>query len=207
MANNVLRLSQLVGLFGPGAMLDLPERSVLVLGLDHWEMNGKDTFRVIEERRLSQLLEERLGRDGRIGQGKKLTLRTPPVDPGIYQGAFVPGVAVTTFPTWFVCEAVAAPGNSEANPEGARRRRVVRWTDLDPKGRKKFRDEASGKAQEVTPLRFVCCCQKGHLQDINWRWVVHADETCTEPMWLEETGTSADPRDTSRLPAGGSSTY
>ena len=73
----------------------------------------------------------------------------------------------------------------------------MRWTDLNPNGRKKYRDEATGKAQDVTPLRFVCGCQKGHLQDINWRRVVHGDTSCSEPMWLEETGTSADPRDTS----------
>ena len=31
------RLSQIIGVFGPGSMIDLPERSVLVQGLDHWE--------------------------------------------------------------------------------------------------------------------------------------------------------------------------
>ena len=44
MPNDTVRLSQLVGVFGPGAMLDLPDRSVLVQGLDHWEMGGKRTF-------------------------------------------------------------------------------------------------------------------------------------------------------------------
>ena len=41
MAENTIRMSQLVGMFGPGAMLDLPDRSVLVLGLEQWEMQGK----------------------------------------------------------------------------------------------------------------------------------------------------------------------
>jgi hypothetical protein len=50
MAENSIRMSQLVGTFGPGAMLDLPDRSVLVLGLDHWEMQGKATFQRIEAR-------------------------------------------------------------------------------------------------------------------------------------------------------------
>ena len=39
MANDVLRLSQIFGMFGPGAMLDLPDRSVLVSGLDQWDMH------------------------------------------------------------------------------------------------------------------------------------------------------------------------
>jgi hypothetical protein len=33
------------------------------------------------------------------------------------------------------------------------------------------------------------------LQDINWKWVVHHNLACQEPMWLEEKGTSADPAD------------
>ena len=39
MSRDVLRLSQIVGTFGPGAMIDLPDRSVIVSGLDHWEMH------------------------------------------------------------------------------------------------------------------------------------------------------------------------
>ena len=37
--------------------------------------------------------------------------------------------------------------------------------------------------------------ENGHLQDIDWKWVVHRGEACHEPMWLEERGTSADPAD------------
>ena len=67
-------------------MVDLPERSVMVSGLDQWEMRGKGAFRVIEERRLVQLLEERLRGDPRIAQGRPLSLRTPPLDPGAIGG-------------------------------------------------------------------------------------------------------------------------
>ncbi len=59
-----------------------------------------------------------------------------------------------------------------------------------------MRCDDGGKKHNVTPLRFVCGCQHGHLQDIPWRWVVHGDAKCTEPLWLEEAGTSGDPRDT-----------
>ena len=60
MTDNKVRLSQVVGVYGPGAMLDLPDRSVLVMGLDHWDMKGKDTFKPIEEPRLQRLLYSRL---------------------------------------------------------------------------------------------------------------------------------------------------
>ena len=63
MTDNKVRLSQVVGVYGPGAMLDLPDRSVLVMGLDHWDMRGKDTFKLIEEPRLQRLLYARLANE------------------------------------------------------------------------------------------------------------------------------------------------
>ncbi len=200
MAREVLRLSQLVGVFGPGAMLDLPERSVLVGGLNHWDMSGKDAFKVIEEERLSRLLEQFLrrdGEDGRVAKGRPLQLRTPPVEPGFGQvwqgngGAPPAGVRVAVFPTVFTCD------NPDASPPGqpGNRRRMVRWQDLDPSHQRRRYVDDGGKKHDVTPIRFVCGCQSGHLQDIDWRWVTHGDgaKSCHEPMWLEETGTSGEP--------------
>lgn len=186
MADDVLRLSQVIGTFGPGAMLDLPERSVLVGGLDRWDIGAKGASRVIEELRLSRLLERRLQTDGRVAAGKPLTLRTPPVHSGD-KATWVPGIAVTVFPSWFVCDS--------PSPDDTRRRRLVTFGELDPKGRKRYRDE-SGKPLAVSPIRFVCGCARGHIQDVQWRWVVHGSTPCSEPIWLEEGSTSADPRDT-----------
>ena len=102
-----------------------------------------------------------------------------------------PGVISPTFPSWFVCERVeSGPASSD------RRRRLVPWQDLDTKGRRKFAFDDGAKS-EVTPIRFVCACENGHLQDISWRWVVHGATQCREPMWVQEKGTSADPADTS----------
>ena len=75
---------------------------------------------------------------------------------------------------------------------------MVQWTNLDPPVRKKYRDD-NGKAHDVSPLRFVCGCQNGHIQDIPWRWIVHGETKCGESLWLEEAGTSGDPRDTKVL--------
>ena len=52
MADKSIRISQVVGVFGPGAMLDLPERSVVVGGLDRWEMRAL-SVRSIKEPRLA----------------------------------------------------------------------------------------------------------------------------------------------------------
>lgn len=82
MANDVLRMGQVVGVFGPGAMLDLPDRSIVVGGLDRWDMRGPHAFRPIDEPRLSRLLQQRLSGDPRLGGDRPPELRTPPIDPG-----------------------------------------------------------------------------------------------------------------------------
>jgi len=191
MARTLQRLSQLITTFGPGAMIDLPTRSVLVGGLERWDM--RDTaFKPISERRLAELLEKRLKQTGRLDEGKKLSLRSPPLFEEV-QGREPAGVAVTIFPTWFVCE--PEPGDGR-DPAGTQRRRLVPWKELLPNGGRRQCQLESGRRVEVTPIRFVAGCEKGHLQDINWRWVVHGATECREPLWLQERGTSADPRDT-----------
>jgi hypothetical protein len=190
MARNLQRLSSLVGTFGPGAMLDLPTRSVLVGGLERWEMR-QGAFKPVEEPRLAKMIERTLKAAGRLDPTCSLSLRTPPLAPDLY-GTEPPGVAVTVFPTWFVCEAEAV----QVGGREIRRRRLVRWSELDPAGGRRRYALEGGKKVDVTPIRFVAGCEKGHLQDIDWRRVVHSDAICREPMWLVETGTSADPRDT-----------
>jgi hypothetical protein len=192
MARNLQRLSNLVGNFGPGAMLDLPTRSVLVGGLERWEMR-QGAFKPIEEPRLARMLERMLKDTGRLDDGRSLSLRTPPLAADVFNRE-PPGVAVTVFPTWFVC----AAEQTQVDGREIRRRRLVRWSDLDPTGGRRRYGLEDGRRVEVTPIRFVAGCEKGHLQDIDWRWVVHGDSEarCREPMWLVETGTSADPRDT-----------
>src|SRR5581483_853367 len=102
------------------------------------------------------------------------------------------GVATPIFPSWFVCEQVET---ATVGTRPARRRRLVRWQDLDTRGGRRKVTFDDGKKSDVTPIRFVCACEKGHLQDIDWKWVVHGSQSCLEPMWVEETGTSADPAD------------
>jgi hypothetical protein len=191
-----IRLSQIIGVFGPGSMIDLPERSVLVQGLDHWEMHGAGTFRVIEEPRLARLLHQRLKDDGRLVSDRPPELRTPPIDAGDPKRKS-PGIKATVFPRWFVCDTI--PGDRP------NRRRLVRFQDLDPPKCLEYKGD-DGKGRKASPIRFVCGCENGHLQDIEWRRILHQnfrDEDgsgttgpCRRQMWLEDSGTSADPRDT-----------
>jgi len=165
-------------------------------------------WRPIVEPRAVAVPETLLRAGGRLEEGATLSLRTPPVDdearrntaPG---SAEPPGVEARVFPTWFV----GRSADDWADQTGEiSRRRLVRWRDLDPRGRADLVDD-DGRRVGVTPIRFVAGCRKGHLQDIDWHYAVHAGtrdghggggdgERCVQPLWLEERGTSGDPRST-----------
>jgi hypothetical protein len=191
MSKNYQRLSQLITTFGPGSMVDLPSRSVIVGGLDQWEMASL-TFEQVVEPRLSAALQRRFDTDHE-GPPRSFPLRTPPMAHDT-PGKVPAGVGVFVFPTWFVCERI-----DERKVEGVtvRRRRLVRWDDLEAPSKTRFRFD-DGVKSNVSPIRFVAACEKGHIQDIAWRWVVHqnADPKCQHAMWLREKGTSSDPSDT-----------
>ena len=192
MTKSVQRVSQLITTFGPGAMIDLPTRSVIVRGLEGWDVGG-DAYRPIDEPRLAEFLEKALKEKGRFPEDKKLRLLVPPIL-NSYERRDIPGVEVTVFPTWFVCDVVEPIGVGNSDRRG---RRLVRWTDLRPEGGRRQFVNDEGKKIDVTPIRFVAACEQGHLQDIDWKWVVHGVDKCDKPMWVEERGTSADPANTS----------
>ena len=143
MAEDKVRLSQVIGVFGPGAMLDLPERSVLVQGLDHWEMFGTGTFHTIEEPRLARLLHQRLKDDGRLVADRPPELRTPPIDTGD-PTRISPGIKATVFPRWFACDAIAG--------DLPNRRRLARFQDLEPPKRLEHKGD-DGKRRKASPIR------------------------------------------------------
>jgi hypothetical protein len=54
---NLLRQGQLIGTFGPGASVDLPNRSVIMSGVGDWQKRSEDK---ISEPRLLAYLRRRL---------------------------------------------------------------------------------------------------------------------------------------------------
>ena len=177
MADNFIRQSQLVTTYGPGAMIDLPDYSVIVSGLEDWALLRREK---IDEPRLVAKLRRLLG-------VHTLELYTPPRHE---EHATRPApVAARIFPTWFIVkDARTAPRDLQW-----RRRRLVRWSHLN-KGR--FINEKRERIP-VVPVRFVCGCKRGHIDDLNWRTFVHkSGKVCERPLWLEERGTSGDITDT-----------
>ena len=177
MANDLIRQSQLVTTYGPGAMIDLPDYSVMVSGLDDWAYQRREK---IDEPRLVAKLR-------RLLNVPALDLYTPPRHE---DNANSPApVAARIFPTWFI---VRKSYPSRRNSQW-RRRRLVQWSNLS---NRRFVDE-DGSRNSVVSVRFVCGCKRGHINDLNWRGFVHeGGSNCHRPLWLEERGTSGDITDT-----------
>ena len=173
MAFPQLRRSQLVTTFGPGSMIDLPDSSVMVSGLDFWRYDP-DRISAIEEPRLIDKLRTFLGRD-------TLTLRAPPPAPE-HPGDAQADIVAWEFPSWFIVQEKAG---------GLQRRR--RLIHADRVEKRKYKESAGAKPLEVVPIRFVRACPRGHVHDIEWRTFTHNGQGgCMQELWIEERGTSGD---------------
>jgi hypothetical protein len=159
-------------------MVDLPDRAVLIEGLQSWRFTGgRDE---VQEPRLAAKLRDKLGLPSiRL-------VKPPPFDdrPGVKTST----IGARVFPTWFLVQEAR-----ETGPGGQwRRRRLVRWSDLNSIGRF-LDDEDRSWPKKVVPVRFVCGCPAGHLDDIDWRTFVHGKSpSCGRRMWIEERGTTGD---------------
>ena len=101
------------------------------------------------------------------------------------------------FPEWFTCqnENCWVDYGREPRREGLRPRRLLHASDLDSGG---HRCAGKGKTRPspVQPIRFVRACRFGHIDDLDWKELVHGKgEKCgkARPMyWIDEAGTSGD---------------
>ncbi|MBX5131261.1 DUF1998 domain-containing protein [Rhizobium lentis] len=197
MADITQSFSQLLLTYGPGAMLDLPDQAVIVSGLQGWRYGPN--MKPVAEDRLIGLLRDQLG--------DKLSptfsgLRQPPEQDEERRDDRAPGVEVLLFPSWFTVDEDTDPSGAEGDKGSQsleKRRRMVEFEHLTVTkgGKLSYKDDK--KRREVNPIRFVAACTKGHLQDIDWRFLVHrnGDRTCRKPMYWVERGVSSDPSDIS----------
>lgn len=172
MSKSEVRSSQLLTTFGPGAMMDLPDCSVIVGGLDNWRY-PQGPHPLVDEPRLVAKLRARLDKP-------TLVLKTPPPSTDDPTGG-KPGVVVWSFPRWFLVQ------NSEPLPGGnGNRRRLVPESQLV---NGKYREGDS--KFDVVPVRFVRACEHGHVDDIDWPGFVHGYKGgCGGSLHLEERSTT-----------------
>lgn len=162
-----IRRSQVVRTFGPGAMVDLPNHSVVVSGLDSW-FPASEMPAIVEERLSLKVAAA-------LGHARPVPLKGPPV---VSDDERTPatGVPAFQFPEWFVVQV------------NAKRRPLVHLESLD-----KGKYEVDRKKVPAIPVRFVQACVLGHLSDIDWRGFIHVYRgDCSRPIWMEERGSSGD---------------
>lgn len=168
-----VRPSHLMYTAGIGSLVDLPNFSVLIKGLDSWSYTGITDYD-IDEPRLRAAVNRSLQRYGRrqIEQ-----LRAAPwleggdSDPKGYAAQGV-GVPVTPFPQWLRCTAcnvLAAVDSGEfafinANPR-------------TPHEAKFVHDCKKGKPLAVA-ARFTLVCTDGHLDEFPYTVFVHHGQAC-----------------------------
>jgi hypothetical protein len=183
-----LRPTQLIFTFGIGSLIDLPNMSALVMGLDDWDTRYCSE---IHEDRLVAAIQKRLGT-----QMSKLYL--PPIkldgmdrDPG----APAVGVPVVPFPRWMRCSlcdtlATVESGVFKLLQDQYRPDK----TEYVHQGCLKSK---SGRAPSALSVRFLLACRDGHLTDFPWLNFVHKGNVSCRPatLSLREFGASGDASD------------
>ena len=154
-----LRPSQAVTQFGPGSLVDLPNLSMLIVGIDHWDTSSAK--RVDEPRLASKLSVD--------------FFRKPPYYQHQQQSG---GVPARIFPEYLVCPRCSrlAPHShfhfDEAHQEFTCTAR-----------------HSGNKFSLAYPARFMVACPRGHLDDFPWSHYAHGDGVdCNRELRLRDSG-------------------
>jgi hypothetical protein len=167
-----IRQSQLLSTYGPGAMVDLPDHSVVIGGLTYWK---GDRSYIREERLRNKICE--------ILDVKEIKLFSPPREASDLNSPPT-GVSAFIFPAWFVAQ---VDQTIRINGKDYRTRPLVNWRAVQ-EGLK-----FEGKRTSAVPVRFVQACVNGHLSDIDWYAYAHNGQTtCRGQLWLDEGGSGND---------------
>jgi hypothetical protein len=178
-----VRPSQLLWTYGPGALIDLPNLSVLTMGLDRWD---EARCTPIDEQRLLEAVRKRLG-------PQVERLRVPPICAAEVVDAFSPeakiGVPVRPFPRWLRC---VKCGTLAEFDSGMFDIKESPFRPEDTRFVHKTCDKAKGTGgSDAVPARFLLACRSGHLDDFPWRYYVHeGPSSCTGTLSFFEQGAS-----------------
>ena len=165
-----LRPTQIVSQHGPGAIVDLPELSVVIAGLDEWRPTVIDR---VSEPRLEAFLRA------------SALFRPPTPSPSVYGG-----VPAYVFPEWLVCP--------RSDCRTLARKEAFHWFEPAGEFRCQRADlHGSNAIVQAFPGRFMTACPRGHLDDFPWDSWVHAggSRLCGGPLRLDDEGRSGSAND------------
>lgn len=174
-----LRPSQMTHTFGIGSLVDLPNFTAIVSGIDIWDEANQVQ---IPEPRLLRSVRSLLGSHVQELRAAPWMDETPsPFDPWARVG-----VPVFPFPRWLRCTRC---NRLELIDRGLFKRDVPPFR---PDRARYYHDGCGGPARKpvAIPARFVLACPAGHLDEFPWTQLAHKDGPCTgEPkLLLKESG-------------------
>lgn len=157
-----LRPSQAVTQHGPGAIVDLPELSVIMAGIDHWDPVEDDR---VDEPRLAKFLNvDDLFAPPRPGAGR------------------FGGLPSFIFPEYLVCPHANCRRLAHHRSFG----RVGRADSLHFECLNHAKHDGR---QTAFPARFLVACPRGHVDDFPWHsWVHHGAGDCRGELRLTDSG-------------------
>lgn len=175
-----VRPSQLLWTYGPGALVDLPNLSVVTMGLDRWEISRCTP---IEESRLLEAVRRVLGQ-------QVDRLRMPPVIKDENASPFTPegkiGVPVRPFPRWLRCVRCGLLAEFDSGLF------TIKENPYRPDQTHFIHTSCEkGSHSDAVPARFLLACRNGHLDDFPWHYFVHGGSTaCKGTLRFFERGAS-----------------
>jgi hypothetical protein len=175
-----VRPSQLLWTYGPGALVDLPNLSVVTMGLDRWEIHRCPP---IEEARLLEAVRRVLGQQVE-------RLRMPPIIKDENASPFTPegkiGVPVRPFPRWLRCVRCGLLAEFDSGLF------TIKENPYRPDQTHFIHTSCEkGAHSDAVPARFLLACRNGHLDDFPWHWFVHGgSSSCKGTLRFFERGAS-----------------
>lgn len=147
-----VRSSQLISPFGPGAIVDIGDESLLMTDISGWPANLADV-------KLSRLANELGVSSLKSPPKKKDRGETPPYE----------SVHTIRFPRWMFCQQCRRMENWNSD------------TGASEDGKPVCRRVNCNK-RALVPMRFVMACINGHMDDVPWDYWAHSgsgtDRTC-----------------------------
>lgn len=167
-----LRPSQAVTQHGPGAVVDLPELSVIVAGINHWRPTAED---VVPEPRLQNFLQV------------QDLFRPPQPGPGKFGG-----LPTFVFPEYLVCP----DSRCRMLAHHSKFHRSAGWNYAEYRCPREEKHRGKGK-RTAFPARFMVACPKGHLDDFPWHDWVHGSggAPCSGVLELHDLGSTGSAND------------
>lgn len=160
-----VRPSQLLHTYGVGSLVDLPNFSVIVAGLQAWDQPREE---IVEPRLLAAVRAQ-------LGAQVERLIAMPWMEPtnNINDQWARVGIPVLPFPRWMRCTSC----NVLSTIDGG-------LFILDKSGRldriRYVHKNCTGNAKSplAVPARFIMACPKGHLDEFPWIAFAHHDRPC-----------------------------